>query len=272
MKKTVFVALALHLAAAGIARADEKSTGDSPLVAAGLMNLGAGVGVGGGLLASAQYLKILEIYQRNSETIFAAKVDSGSLLSSHQIGDIVNSASQGDEIHITYRTAAGEEARIRLEQLEKRKARIDSEIAAIRAKLTNQGQNSQATHARLSLLLEKEMERDTLNDSMKSLRAAPELNTRSMTRVVDMNRHSTRDLEMFLIDKNAKGKKVLQVTRISRASRFELAQARRLFHGSMVVSILGATVLLEELTRSVLSDDKEELDIPVFAPAMVNGQ
>lgn len=273
MRKAVGIILGVHLLATGMAKAQSEnayqdaSTGRTVVAGAGVALM-----VGGTVMSRLNVENMLSVYQRHAVKAFDTTQASGVRLGINDIGHVAREIREGDEVRITYKTSEAEERKIRISQLEKRKHDINNELRRLRTRLLNLNKQNAAMQLNgISMQIRDNMVIMTdLDKQVADLRSgATRIDLRSATRVVDMNHHSVRELEMFLMEKSRVGKNVLTIERVPRAARMEIAQMKRMMRGNIIVAVIGGAVIAEELVSGILGDNLDSmLDSSVYVPVL----
>lgn len=273
MRKALSLALGIHLLATGLVKAQTSDDlGDRHDGGQIVMGTGGILAVGGAGLAKLNVERMLKVYQRASVRTFETANIDGTRLNTNDIGRVANEVRAGDEIRITFRTSEIEERRLRISQLSQRKDEISREMERLRRQLRSIRNNAGATQIHsLSVQLRDHqyMLADIENQLLDMRRGVTPVDTRVVTRVVDMKQHTVRELEMFLIEKSRIGKNVLTIERIPRSARLEVAQMQRMMRGQIAVAVLGGAIILEELLGGFIGDGVDSMiDSAVYVPVM----
>lgn len=274
MRKALGLVLGIHLMATGLVKAQTTETENKDGLNGRqvVTGTGAALGLGGAVLARVNLENMLSVYQRNAVKAFETNLDEGVRLNSTEIDRVARSIKTGDEVRITFRTSEGEERKVRISQLTKRKDEISQELARLRFRLlTITSKNPSMQVNGLSIQIRDNMiVHADLEKQLKDLHSGvTRIETRTATRVVDMNGHSVRELELFMMEKSRVGKHVLMVERVPRAARLEMAQMKRMMRGNIIAAAIGGAVVLEELVAGVLGDGLDSMmDSTVYVPVL----
>lgn len=272
MRKALGIIIGMHVLAIGLSAKAESPQQEAGPGGTALVGTGIALAGGGATLSLINLENMVRVYQRNAVKAFDSQDLRGTRLGSGDIGRVAGEVRTGDEVRITYRTSDAEERKIRIAQLEKRRGEINGELRRLRTRLLDLRRQDAVTQLNgISMQIRDNMLILTdLDDQVRDLRSGKTaIDLRSATRVVDMQHHSVRELEMFLMEKSRAGKNVLTIERVPRAARMEMAQMKRAMRGNIVVAVLGGALIVEEIASGVLGDGLDSLiDSTVYVPVL----
>lgn len=271
MRKGLSVLVGLQILALGISQAQtSENTGLSGhQITVGASAIGV-IAAGNGAWIGIERMQ--EIYLRHSVKAYQANTIDGSLLSTDEVHWISKQAKVGDEVRITYRSTEIEERQTRISQLDKRRKEILSEIGRLRDRMMRlRGSQQAAVMNSMSMQIsDNAFSLSEVDHQLNDLKSgATRIDPRVATRVLDLSKHSPRELETYLIGKSVAGKNVIQVEVIPRASRMEVAKIQRALRGQMIVGLISGIILLEEISVGLLGDQVDTLkNSKVFVPVL----